>query len=207
MMYSNKHITLTHVMRQIRTNERGAAAIEFAILLPVFIAFFLGMLDAGYYLYNRVQLDGAMAKASRDSSLENNIGVGATAVDNKVKDLMGIAAKSATFEFKRQSFSNFSTAKRMEPWVDNNSDGICNNGEPYEDVNNSNSWDRGGKSGQGGAKDVVVYEVIMTYPQFFPTHLFTGQENKVTISAKTLISNQPYTQQVQAAAGPQRNCS
>jgi hypothetical protein len=157
-------------------------------------------------LYNRVQLDGAVAKAGRDSSLESNIGVRAAAVDQKVKDLMSIAAFSADYEFKRESYSTFNTAKRMEPWTDTNANGTCDGGEPYEDINRNSGWDRGGKAGQGGAKDVVVYEVTMTYERLFPTENMFGISNQATIKAKTLIANQPYAQQA-LTQNTVRNCA
>lgn len=184
-----------NTIRTIAKDDGGVTAVEFAIVLPIFMAFMIGMFDAGYYLYNRVQLNGAVAKAARDSSLESNIGTGAAAIDNEVKALIGIAAHSADFQFKRESFSKFSNAKRMEPWNDTNGNKKCDNGEPYEDMNNSSTWDRGGKAGQGGAKDVVVYEVTMTYERLFPTEKMFGISNEATLKAKTLIANQPYAQQ------------
>lgn len=195
-----------NAVRSIARDEGGATAVEFALVLPMFIAFMVGMFDAGYYLYNRVQLDGAMAKAARDSSLESNIGNGSAAIDNRVKELMGIASRRAEFQFKRESYSNFNTAKRMEPWTDTNTNGVCDNGEPYEDINKSTTWDRGGKAGQGGAKDVVVYEVTMTYPRLFPTEKLFGFSNYATIKAKTLVANQPYAQQA-ITQNVVRNCS
>ena len=195
-----------NAIRTIAKDDGGVTAVEFAIVLPIFLTFMVGMFDAGYFLYNRVQLDGAVAKAARDSSLESNIGNGAEEVDDQVKALMGIAAHSADFEFKRQSFSKFSSAKRMEPWNDTNGNKKCDNGEPYEDMNNSSTWDRGGKAGQGGAKDVVVYEVTMTYERLFPTENIFGIPNTATLKTKTLIANQPYAQQ-NLNQNTVRNCS
>ncbi len=193
-------------VRSLARDDSGATAVEFAIVLPMFLAFMVGMFDTGYYLYNRVQLDGAVAKAGRDSSLESNIGTGAQAIDNRVKELMDIGAHEAVYVFKRESFTKFANAKRMEPWNDMNGNKSCDNGEPYEDMNNSSSWDRGGKAGQGGAKDVVVYEVTMTYPRLFPTEALLGISDEVTIKAKTLIANQPYAQQ-NVNQNAIRNCS
>lgn len=181
--------------RTFAKDQRGVSAVEMGFLFPIFLTFVVGMFDAGYYLYNRVQLDGAVAKAARDSSLESNIGTGATAIDNRVKDLMGLAAKDAEFVFSRQSYSNFNTALRLEPWTDTNGNGTCDGNEPYEDINGSSSWDRGGKAGQGGAKDVVVYEVTMRYPRLIPTEKILGIPDEATIKARTLIANQPYAQQ------------
>jgi TadE-like protein len=195
-----------NAVRTIAKDDRGATAVEFAIVLPIFLTFMVGLFDAGYFLYNRVQLDGVVAKAARDSSLESNIGDGAEEVDNQVKAMMGIAAHNAEFEFKREAFAKFTNTKRKEPWNDGNGNKVCDNGEPYEDINNSSTWDRGAKLGQGGAKDVVVYEVTMTYPRLFPTENMFGIPNEATIRTKTLIANQPYAQQ-NISQTAVRNCT
>jgi Flp pilus assembly protein TadG len=45
-----------------RNGERGGAAVEFAIVLPLFCAILFGMVDYGWYFYQRT----ALANAVRD---------------------------------------------------------------------------------------------------------------------------------------------
>ncbi|MDQ9783691.1 hypothetical protein, partial [Serratia marcescens] len=81
-------------------------------------------------------------------------------------------------------------------WTDTNENGICDDGEPYQDDNNNNVWDPdGGNAGQGGAKDRTVYTVTMTYPRFFPLYKMIGGSNTTKISASTVLQNQPYGDQ------------
>lgn len=190
----------------LRRDERGVAAVDFAIVLPIFLSLVAGMFETGYFLYNRSQLEGAVAKAARDGSLEANVNGGATAIDQYVRELMAIAAKDATLTFTRQSFSKFGKVSQLEKFTDLNANGSCDNNEPYEDVNNSSTRDNGGKSGSGGAKDVVVYEVTMKYDRLFPVDKLFDMDRKATIVARTLVANQPYDAQGSAQITV-RNCA
>lgn len=44
-------MSLRTFLRRFGHNRRGAGAAEFALILPVFLLFFLGMIDAGRFLY------------------------------------------------------------------------------------------------------------------------------------------------------------
>ena len=57
-------------------------------------------------------------------------------------------------------------------------------------------WDKdGGDGGQGGAKDKTVYTVKVSVPHMVPLWKFVGGSNTVNISAATVLTNQPYTDQ------------
>ena len=45
--------------------ERGAAAVEFALVLPILLVILLGILDFGLYYYNDLQLTHAARDAAR----------------------------------------------------------------------------------------------------------------------------------------------
>ena len=49
--------------------------------------------------------------------------------------------------------------------------------------------------GQGGAKDVVVYSVTVTYPRLFPVAKLIGLSENVKLNATTVLANQPYGDQ------------
>ncbi len=193
-------------LRSIRKDERGVTAVEFAIVLPIFLSMVAGMFETGYFLYNRSQLEGAVAKAARDGSLESNVNGGASSIDQQVRELMGLAAKDATLTFTRQSFSKFGKVSQLEKFTDMNGNGNCDNNEPYEDINNSGTRDSGGKAGAGGAKDVVVYEVTMQYDRLFPIDKLFDMDPMATIKARTLVANQPYDAQGSAQVTV-RNCT
>jgi Flp pilus assembly protein TadG len=97
-----------------------------------------------------------------------------------------------------------------EPFVDTMSapDGVCNNGEVYVDEDNSTSWTANlGRTGQGGAKDAVVYRVEVNYPAVFPLYSFLGMSNQKQITATTVLRNQPYGDQAGSVGTTTRNCT
>jgi hypothetical protein len=81
-----------------------------------------------------------------------------------------------------------------EDYNDVDGDGSCNNGEPFEDLNNNGNWDADrGTAGQGGARDAVLYNVTISYPRLFPVaRLIPGQSDTFTMTATTVLRNQPY---------------
>ncbi len=55
---------MTH-FQTIHTSEKGAAAVEFAILVPIWLMLFFAFLDYGWYLTNLFVLDHAVASGAR----------------------------------------------------------------------------------------------------------------------------------------------
>jgi Flp pilus assembly protein TadG len=54
----------SRALRRRLRGERGVAAVEFALVLPMFLTLTLGMIDYGYYLY----LDMCCVNAAREAS-------------------------------------------------------------------------------------------------------------------------------------------
>ena len=50
------------IFPQLRSDKRGATAIEFGVVAPVLILTLLGLSDLGYRVYAQSILDGAMQK-------------------------------------------------------------------------------------------------------------------------------------------------
>lgn len=181
----------------LREESRGAALIEFAVLVPVMLMLLMGALDAGHRLYARSILQGAVQKAARDTGLEG--GVVATrqaAIDAKVRAQLLNIHKNATITIDRRSYRDFeAAASPSETFTDTNGDGVCK-GEPFNDINRNGVRDADiGVSGQGGAEDAVVYTVRMLYPSILPVSRIVGISDRVDITAKTVLRNQPYNDQ------------
>ena len=56
-------------MRRAPTARRGASSIEFALILPVFLALLAGVLDYGWYLFQQAGLDAATQAGCRAGAL------------------------------------------------------------------------------------------------------------------------------------------
>ncbi len=173
--------------------QDGAAAVEFAIVAPVFLLMMLGIYDVGQMAYGRALLSGAVERAARSSSLET---ADTTAADLMVKNAILPILPGATFTSTRKSYYDFADINRPEKFTDTNGNGTCNAGEPYVDENRSGHWEADvGKGGNGGAGDVVLYTVTVTYQPVFTSKL-QGNSGTRTMTAVGVRKNQPFATQL-----------
>lgn len=191
-------------------DSRGVTIVEFAIVAPVLLFMLVGMFDIGHTLYVTSVLQGVVQKAGRDSSLENGVNAATQeAVDTIVKSQVMKLNNSAKIDITRRFYKSFdaASAARPEDFTDVNLDHICNDGEPFEDANDNNIWDKDGAAdGQGGAKDSVVYSVHVSYPRLFPLDKFMNVPETVNITARTIMNNQPYGDQSQYGTPKEGKC-
>lgn len=188
----------------ISDDQRGASAVEFALVLPVLLIALMGVLDLAYNMYTASLLQGAIQSSARASTLEG-AAANTGAIDAQVTKAVRDIAPGATLTFKRKSYPSFSTANKPEDYTDTNKNNRCDAGEPFEDVNGNGTWDLDqGKSGLGGSRDVVLYLVAVTYPRPFPVAKLLGGAADFTIQAQTVLANQPWDN-VQKSA-PVANC-
>jgi Flp pilus assembly protein TadG len=178
---------------RLSRDERGVTLVESAFVLPVFIVLMLGLFDLLHTAAVRGVLQGAMQMAARNSTLESGLTSQAAIdayVQNQVKSLVGA---SAVFTSTRKSYSDFSSVGRPENYTDTNGNGQHDPGECFEDVNGNGQWDSDlGKGGQGGADDAVLYTMSVTYKRIMPMTGLLGWSSNQTISASTVLRNQPY---------------
>ena len=52
-------------MKNVIDNERGASAVEFAIVLPVLVMFVFGIIEFGIVFYNKAMITNACREAAR----------------------------------------------------------------------------------------------------------------------------------------------
>ncbi|MBU1252917.1 pilus assembly protein [Qipengyuania sp. DY56-A-20] len=200
-----------NVPHELVGSQTGITLVEFGIVAPVLCVMLLGAFDMAHTLYARSVLEGTLQKAARDASLEAGTDAAVRAViDQKVRDQVAPLVGDADIRFTRRFYRTFSdaAAARAETWTDSDSNGSCDNGEPYDDENNNGVWDSdGGNDGQGGAKDATLYTVRVSYPRFFPIYNLIGGSNTARLSASTVLRNQPYGDQGSYEAPQVRNCT
>jgi Flp pilus assembly pilin Flp len=201
-------------MEKLLRDQSGVSVTEFGLIAPAVITMLLGTMDVGHTLYMRTVIDGAIQEVARDSSLEDG-GVLAKqeAIDARIKMQIRKLNKNIDptddIKIKRRYYRNFSNAfnAEEEDYTDTNDNGVCDNGEPYVDANLNEVWDSdGGDEGQGGAKDVSIVTVTVTYDRLFPLAKLVGLPEQITIAANTVLANQPYAEQAAYAAPQTRNC-
>jgi Flp pilus assembly protein TadG len=197
-------------VRGLCSERRAATVVEFALIAPVLAMLLMGAFDIGHRLYMNAALQGVVQKTARDSALEGGTSTAvAAALDKQVADQVRLLASDGKVTITRRFFRTYAAAaaKKAETFTDTNKNGTCDAGEPYEDANLNNNWDRdGGNSGQGGAKDATVYTATVTYPRLFPFWKMVGGSGTATVSATTVLRNQPYGDQGSYGTMMKRNC-
>lgn len=179
-------------LRRLCRDSDGVTAVEFALLAPVFLMGLMGAFDMGHNMYTRTMLVGAIQKTARESTIEGAASSQA-ALDRRITEVVYAIAPGADIDFERQSYTNFSEVGQSEDYTDVDDSGTCDNGEPFEDANGNGAWDADrGTAGFGGARDAVLYTVTVTYPRLFPFAGLVGQSPDMSISAETVLRNQPF---------------
>ena len=198
-------------LRYFATDHAGVAVVEFAIVSPVLALFLVGAFDIAHTQYMTAVLRGIVQKTGRDSALEDaTTTTRQNAIDAAVTQQVRQLYNTATVVFVRKSFATYTqaAAKTPESYTDTNLNGTCDAGEPYIDANNSTFWESdGGIAGQGGAKDRVIYTVTVTYPALMPLFRYIGGGATRTVTATTILQNQPYSDQQVAIGTKVRNCT
>lgn len=180
-------------LRQLAADCRGATIVEFAMITPALLLTLMGLFDMTHNMYTAQMLNGAIQQAARNSTIEGAQGREA-ALDAIVTRSVRTVSPNATISFARTAYRDFTSVGRPEDWTDVDSDGSCNNGEPFEDANGNGTWDRDpGSSGFGGARDAVLYTVTINYPRLFPiAKLIPGQSEQMQMQSATVLRNQPF---------------
>lgn len=199
-------MTLRRLARLHRDSE-GATIVEFALVLPVLMITLMGLFDLAYNMYTAQMLQGAIQNAARSSTIEGAADDQA-GIDAIVSRAVHAISPGATLQFDRRAYASFADVARPEDFTDVNTNGVCDNGEPYEDVNANGTWDPDrAASGFGGARDAVLYSVTVTYRRPFPIARFIpGQTDDFTLRSQTVLRNQPFGAQNQGAPAT-GNCS
>lgn len=183
---------LTNLARRLRGHQRGTAITEFALTAPLFLLLLMGIFDYSWQFYARQVLQGAVAKAARDSTLEGNAANQAV-LDEKVRTAVKNVFGKATVTFTRQTYDSFDAVGKPEPFKDKNGNNQYDAGECFEDINANGSWDADrGRAGNGGADDIVLYTASMEFNRILPVWSMLGQPQKTILKQSTVLRNQPY---------------
>lgn len=188
-------IMLPCFCRQLARDKRGVTAVEFALITPVFMAMLMGTFNLGQAVYLQGVFHGAVQDAGRDAGLEAGA-ANLSAIDNLVMQrISGIAPQGAIIS-SRRNYASFSDVSTPEDFEDANNNSAYDDNECFTDVNGNGSWDADRAiAGLGGADDVVVYSADLTYEWLIPLGGFLDWGQTNTISASTVLRNQPFGSQ------------
>lgn len=176
-------------------DRRGTSAIEFGMTAPILFMVVFGTLQIAQSYYVNTVLNGAVNAAARKSSLQSGQ-TSATALDTLVSKMVKYVMPTANVTFTRKNYAEFTAVGRPEDFTDTNKNGIYDTTECFVDMNSNGTWDADmGKTGLGGANDVVVYTVTVSYKQWFGFAKMFGLPEYQTIPSTTILKNQPFATQ------------
>ncbi|MEA3029794.1 MAG: hypothetical protein QOG13_1119 [Sphingomonadales bacterium] len=175
----------------LRRDAKGATIVEFALIVPVMCVLLLGTLDLGYRSYVNSVMQGALHEAARMATVG---GVTTAAIETRVRDRLRSFSRNATITVNTRSYYDFSGVKTPETITqDTAPTGSYNPGDCFQDFNGNGTYDLDrGRTGVGGAEDVVYFEVTMTYPHIVPVGKLLGWSGDVSVTQNTVLRNQPY---------------
>ncbi len=195
--------------------QSGTSVMEFGLIAPVLIMMIMGVFDIGHQIYVKAVLNGALQEVGRDSALEGASNADQRqSIDDKLKSMIRDLAPNANVVVSRRYYKTFSeaAASEAEDIIEdpaNPPNGKCDYpNESFMDANHNGKFDLdGGNDGQGGAKDVVIITVTVTYERLFPAAAFIGYGTNVALVSDSVIANQPYGVQTQYAPPVAVPCS
>jgi Flp pilus assembly protein TadG len=178
-------------IRRWRKDQRGVAAIEFAILaIPLFMLI-MGGIEFGFMMLSKARLGGALQQAARMATTGNNETNGANGekIDAMVKAELQVTG-GATVDVEKSYYDSFDQVRKPE---EKDSAGTS---PPYcwTDVNGNQRWDQNpSRVGFGGANDIMNYKVTLKYPVLFPlvTRTVTGSSD-VVLTGQAALQNEPF---------------
>lgn len=183
------------MLRGLWKKREGSAAIEFALLAPVFFYLVFAVIEIFAFMLTQSILESAVRNSAR-SGLTGYTPSGldrATYISQQVENEVFFVDPD-NIQMETLIYSNFADINQPEPFVDENTDGFYDVGEPYTDINGNGAWDSDmGLAGLGGAGDIVVYRV--SYLWNFMTPLIgdmMSPSGSIEISSSAVVRNEPF---------------
>ncbi len=186
------------IIHHVENDRSGLAAIEFAMIFPVFLIMILAAFQLSYIGWAQNRLESAMRQGARVGITGRTTGsrTRQETIENAVEFLMQSVSKvvDAPIVYTSKSYPTFSTLNQPgEPFDDVNNNNICDNGETYYSYDGipGRATTDIGTSGTGSAGDVVRYEITYPLNLFVPlANRFFGTNNRLDLTARTVVRNE-----------------
>lgn len=181
-------------LRALLANNSGATMVEFAFIATPLMIILLALTDFGYRSYAGAIVEGTLQQAARLATVGDKTGA---QIDDYVRTKLTAFNSGATITINKSNYYRFSNVGKSETITNDNGNGVWDSGECYEDIANFGTWDSvAGRNGLGGSDDIVWYTVTFTFNRLVPLGGFLGWSDTETISANTVMRNQPYASQL-----------
>jgi len=188
---------MTMAAPRIAGDERGVAAVEFALIAPVVVLMLGGFMEFAHVSSARSTLEAATMRAARAVAASDcpsqREAILKAIVENGMSGFRSADGKKAQISSKAYS-SRFGDVGEPEPFEDLNDNKIWDTGESYTDVNGNGSYDKdmGAAGSIGAAGQVVSYTAQFQVASLFPfiSQQFIGS-NSYRLQASTVVRNEP----------------
>lgn len=184
-------------LRRFAGCREGAAALEFALVLPPLSLILVGMFEVAMLMFTQASMEGAVREAGR-------FGMTGSVEDpaDRQEQILALVEKNTfrmidmedvTVSF--EIYDSFSNVDQGEPLtVDANGNGAWDPGDEYDDVNSNGQWDADlGEAGVGGAEQIVQYTLRYDWHTMTPFMAqFIGDNGTVPLKASVVIRNEPW---------------
>lgn len=184
------------IFGKFRRDEKGAAAVEFALTGPLFILTILGVMEFGMILSTEALMEGAVRDAARFGVTGQNETERLEIIENIISErTIGLVdVESAAIDVL--TYGSFDVIGAPEPFVDAAPfNGVYDAGEDYTDINSNGQWDPDqGLASAGQSGEVVLYRITYAAPSMtgFLNHLIGGDDNAIQLVASIAVRNEPY---------------
>jgi hypothetical protein len=192
---------LRDLPRALAADARGVTIIEFAIVAPVLLVLLLGGFDLAHQSYVRSVLQGALNDAARRAAVEDPafVAAGDTLEERVANLIIGQVeplTPDAEIQIDQSNFFDFTGIGNPEKLMtDVNGNGAYDaaDGDCFSDLDEDGAYDLdAGRSGIGGANDVVFYTADITMPRLLPVAGLIGFSPNYDMSVSAAIRNQPF---------------
>ncbi len=179
-----------------KKGQSGSAMVEFALIVPAFLAIVGGIMEFSGILFAQTLLEGGVREASRFGILGSspNAAAGEAELQRIIrKNAFGIIDVD-DIRVKTLAYNSFGAVGQPEPFDDANGNGQFDpdEGEEFVDVNgNGTRDDDQGQLGLGGGSQVVLYQLAYDWDIMIPIfEPFFGEQ--VTLEASIAVRNEPF---------------
>lgn len=195
--------SLTRTILQAYRDERGANAIEFSLLAPVFFLVMIGLFEVGLFTYTAVSLESIVARAGREASIGNMTAGGGTRVEQVQQMIRDSSEPLIGSENIQIDLRELDVAEAggysapiqpdicLEPYGIGIPESQCSQ---FEDLNGNGVYDaQATSSSAGNAEDVVEINVRLPWrANFAIVKSMFGENGVAVIKASTIVKNEPF---------------
>lgn len=183
---------ISSLLKRFRKHEKGGAAIEASIGLPLLLFAVVGIFEITLLMFQNVALEHAVLSASRfgvTGSEPDPDARAAKILEVVEKETFGFVDMN-NLEMVTLVYDSFADVGQEEPYDDANLNGEYDEGEDYVDVNGNSQWDDDvGVDGLGTNGDIVLYRLNYPATSFFG--LFSFADRTINLTAAVAVRNEP----------------